>query len=53
MYIYVSRFLHLVPKKKWIMTSVKFSVKIYRYVPHGYRVALYSGSFWDAENSKG
>ena len=33
-------------------SSVKFYVKIYRYVPYGYRVALDSVSVWDAENSK-
>ena len=32
--------------------SVKFSFKIYRYVPTGYCVALDSVSFWDVENSK-
>ena len=32
--------------------SVKFSVKIYRYVPYEYYVALDSVSFWDVENSK-
>ena len=32
--------------------SVKFSVKIYVYVPYGYRVVVDSVSFWHAENSK-
>ena len=32
--------------------SIKFSVKIYRYVPYGYRIVLDSVIFWDAEYSK-
>ena len=40
-------------KSDYDFLPVKFSIKIYRYVPYGYRVFLDSVSFWDAENSKG
>ena len=37
--------------KLWyeLFFSVKFFVKIYRYVPYGYRILLASVSFWDVE----
>ena len=40
-------------KSELCFFSVKYYVKIYRYVPYGYRLVLDSVSFWDAENSKG
>ena len=49
---YISRSLRFGPKEKvnYDFFSVKFSVKIYRYVPYRYRVVFDSVSFSDDEN---